>query len=202
MEIGRELGLPQREIDSLRRGGLLHDIGKLGIPTSILDKPAALTEQEFALIKRHPSSGAEILRPIPTMEKVIPIVAQHHERYDGSGYPLGLKGDEISLHARIVALADVVDAVSSNRPYRLGWPREKTLSFVRDCSGAGFDPDVVKAFLRIAAQKSGAPLTGTAWSPPPERPSHPLPLDAAPAGGPPPVREAPFSGYSEPCLRD
>ncbi len=202
MEIGWELGLPQREIDSLQRGGLLHDIGKLGIPTSILDKPAALTEEEFDLIKRHPSSGAAILRPIPTMEKIIPIVAQHHERYDGSGYPLGLKGDEISLHARIVALADVVDAVSSNRPYRPGWPQEKTLAFVRECQGAQFDPDVVKAFLRVAAQKNGGPLTGTAWSPTSERPRNPLPLDAAPAAGPATVREASFSGYSEPSLRD
>lgn len=100
------------------------------------------------------------------------------------------------------ALSRVVDAVSSNRPYRSGWPREKTLSYVLECSGAQFDPDVVKAFLRVAAQKKGAPLTGTAWSPSPERPSNPLPLDAAPADDPPTAREALFPRYSEPCLRD
>lgn len=202
MEIGWELGLAPQEIDSLLRGGLLHDIGKLGIPTSILDKPAALTEQEFDLIKRHPSSGADILRPIPTMGKVIPIVAQHHERYDGSGYPLGLKRDEISLHARILALADVVDAVSSNRPYRSGWPREKTLSYVDECSGVQFDPDVVKAFLRVAGRKKGGSLAGASWSPAAGYPLNPPSPHAAPSSGPPAAREASFSGYSEPYLLD
>ncbi|MBE0603151.1 MAG: HD domain-containing protein [Deltaproteobacteria bacterium] len=202
MEIGWELGLPPREIDSLQRGGLLHDIGKLGIPTSILDKPAALTEEEFALIKGHPSSGAEILRPIPTMGKIIPIVAQHHERFDGTGYPLGLSGNDISLHARILAVADVVDALSSNRPYRSGWPREKVLAFILGNSGVQFDPDVVKAFLRIASLRKTGSLTGTPWIPAPERPENPLPLDPVSPGIPPlPARGASFSGYSEPSLR-
>ena len=202
MEIGWELGLPPREIDSLQRGGLLHDIGKLGIPTSILDKPAELTEEEFALIKRHPSSGAEILRPIPTMGRIIPIVAQHHERFDGTGYPLRLSGNNISLHARILAVADVVDALSSNRPYRSGWPREKVLAFILENSGVQFDPDVVKAFLRIASLRKFGSLTGIPWIPSSERPENPLPLDPAPPGIPPlPAREASFSGYSEPSLR-
>ncbi|MBE0569891.1 MAG: HD domain-containing protein [Deltaproteobacteria bacterium] len=198
MEIGWELGLPAREIDVLQRGGLLHDLGKLGIPASILDKQAKLTEEEFAVIKRHPSAGTEILRPIPTMEKVIPIVLQHHERFDGEGYPLGLSGDAISLHARILALADVVDALSSDRPYRTGWPREKVLAFLLENSGRQFDPEVVKAFLRIAARMNDGSLTDIPRNPAQERPANLLPWDAVPPGLPaPPVRETAFSGYSE-----
>jgi putative nucleotidyltransferase with HDIG domain len=181
VEIGRELGLPAREADTLRRGGLLHDIGKLGIPPSILDKPAKLTEEEFAVIRKHPSSGAEILRPIPTMGRVIPIVMQHHERFDGEGYPLGLSGNDISLHARIMAVADVVDALSSDRPYRPGWAREKVLAYVLENSGLQFDPGVAKAFLRIAARRTGGSPTDI-----PRNPTEELP-----------ARETQFSGYSE-----
>ncbi|MEW6721237.1 MAG: HD domain-containing phosphohydrolase [Thermodesulfobacteriota bacterium] len=158
MEIGRELGLPAREIDVLHRGGLLHDIGKLGIPPAILDKPGKLTEEEFAVIRRHPSSGAEILRPIPSLGKIIPIVEQHHERFDGSGYPVGLAGEAISLNARIVAVADVADALSTDRPYRPGWPQEKVLSYLLENSGRQFDPSAAAAFLRVAERAdNGSP---------------------------------------------
>jgi putative nucleotidyltransferase with HDIG domain len=156
MDLGRELGLPPDEIDLLHRGGLLHDIGKLGVPPSILDKPGKLTEEEFAVIKKHPSKGAEILEPIPNLQKVIPIVFQHHERFDGKGYPNGLSGEYISLHARILALADVVDALVSDRPYRPGWSREKVLAYARENSGLQFDPSVVEAFYRIEARRSVA----------------------------------------------
>ncbi len=136
------------------------------------------------------------------MEKIVPIVVQHHERFDGTGYPLGLSGDGISLHARIVAVADVADALSSNRPYRPGWPREKVLAYFLETSGAQFDPGVVKAFLRIASRNKGDFLTGAPWTPTPERPANPLPLDAIPPGiHPLPARGASFSGYSEPSLR-
>ena len=151
MDIGRELGLPPHEIDLLHRGGLLHDIGKLGIPPSILDKPGMLTEEEFAVVRRHPSKGAEILEPIPNLQKVIPIVVQHHERFDGKGYPNGLSGEFISLHARILALADVADALLSDRPYRPGWSREKVLVYTEENSGLQFDPTVVEAYHRIEA---------------------------------------------------
>ncbi len=174
MEIGRDLGLPPQEIDLLHRGGLLHDIGKLGIPSSILDKPGRLSDEEFVLIRRHPSAGAEILGPIPNLEKIIPIVSQHHERFDGKGYPSGLAGEAISLHARIVAVADVVDALSSDRPYRPGWPREKVIGHVRENAGLHFDPVAAEAFLRISAT----------W--------------AAPGRAEP--RRAAFFGYSEPVL--
>ena len=157
MDIGRELGLPPDEIDLLRRGGLLHDIGKLGVPPSILDKPGKLTEEEFAVIKKHPSKGAEILEPIPNLQKVIPIVFQHHERFDGKGYPNGLSGEYISLHARILALADVADALLSDRPYRPGWSREKVLVYTRENSGIQFDPTVVEAYHRIEAGRRDHP---------------------------------------------
>ena len=155
MDLGRELGLPPDEIDQLHRGGLLHDIGKIGVPASILDKPGKLTEEEFAVIRRHPSKGAMILESIPNLRKVIPIVSQHHERFDGKGYPNGLSGESISLHARILAVADVVDALVSDRPYRPGWSREKVLVYTRENAGQQFDPEVVEAFFRIEAQRSG-----------------------------------------------
>ncbi|OYV96977.1 MAG: hypothetical protein B7Z62_07215 [Deltaproteobacteria bacterium 37-65-8] len=154
MDIGRKLGLPPYEIDRLHRGGLLHDIGKIGVPPSILDKPGKLTEEEFAVVKRHPSKGAEILDPIPNLQNIIPIVSQHHERFDGKGYPNGLSGESISLHARILAVADVVDALVSDRPYRPGWSREKVLAYTLENSGTQFDPKVVEAFHRIEAWKS------------------------------------------------
>ena len=153
MEIGREMGLPPHDIDLLHRGGLLHDIGKIGVPPSILDKPGKLTEEEFAVIRRHPSKGAMILEPIPNLRKAIPIVSQHHERYNGEGYPDGLSGESISLHARILAVADVSDALVSDRPYRPGWSWEKVLEYTRDNAGTQFDPVVVEAFFRIEAQK-------------------------------------------------
>jgi putative nucleotidyltransferase with HDIG domain len=167
MDLGRELGLSPDEIETLHRGGLLHDIGKVGVPPSILDKPGKLTEEEFAVIRRHPSKGAEIIASIPSLRKVLPIVSQHHERFDGKGYPDGLSGESISLLARIFAVADVVDALASDRPYRPGWPREKVLAHARENAGLHFDPVVVEAFLRIEARRSGiAPAeTGFAGRP-------------------------------------
>ncbi len=164
MDLGRELGLPPDEIDLLHRGGLLHDIGKVGVPPSILDKPGKLTQEEFAVVKKHPSKGAEILEPIPNLQKVIPIVLQHHERFDGKGYPNGLSGEDISLHARILALADVVDALVSDRPYRPGWSREKVLAHTRENAGQQFDPEVVEAFIRIEARRSGDATAETAFT--------------------------------------
>jgi putative nucleotidyltransferase with HDIG domain len=154
MDLGRELGLSPDEIDTLHRGGLLHDIGKIGVPPSILDKPGKLTEEEFAVMRRHPSKGAEILESIPSLQKVIPIVSQHHERFDGKGYPNGLAGESISLLARIFAVADVVDALLSDRPYRPAWSREKVLAHTRENAGQQFDPKVVDAFFRIEARRS------------------------------------------------
>jgi len=181
MKIGAELGLPAREIDVLQRGGLLHDIGKLGIPPSILDKPGSLTEEEFAVIRRHPSDGMEILRPIPSLAKVLPIVSQHHERFDGSGYPLGLQGNAISQHARITAVADVFDALTSERPYRGGWPRDEVLAYLSGNAGVQFDPESVAAFLRIAARTPDLSLAADLWTPAQEFPADLPSPDAVPA---------------------
>lgn len=149
MKIAGVLGLGKDETDVLQRAAYLHDIGKIGIPLAILDKPARLTDEEYAMVMDHPSIGAKILEPIAAYEEAIPIVHQHHEKYDGTGYPLKLSGEEICLGARILAVADVYDAVASDRPYREGWVREKAVKLITDNSGSHFDPKIVDAFLAI-----------------------------------------------------
>jgi putative nucleotidyltransferase with HDIG domain len=156
IEIGRVMGLPQEELLILHRGGLLHDIGKIGTPHQILDKPGKLTEEEFRVMREHVTTGARILEPIPGFTELIPIVLQHHEKFDGSGYPAGLAAEAISLHARIFAVADVHDALISDRPYRPGWQKERVVSFIREQAGTHFDPKVVDAFLRLMSNRSDA----------------------------------------------
>jgi putative nucleotidyltransferase with HDIG domain len=150
--IARAMGLREKEIEALQRGGLLHDIGKIGIPLAILDKPDRLTDQEYGEIKNHPLIGAKILEPIEAYQDIIPLVAQHHERYDGTGYPAGLKGEEIDQGARIMAVADVWDALVSERPYREGWVGERARDLIVNSSGSHFDPEVVNAFLAVTAE--------------------------------------------------
>ena len=149
LEIGSALGLTPKELDNLHRGALLHDIGKIGVPVAVLDKPGKLDDEEYRIIKRHPQIGARILEPIAAYEEIIPIVLQHHERYDGKGYPDGLSGDAIDIGARILAVADVFDALKSDRPYREGWALERAIDLITQEAGRQFDPDVVKAFLKI-----------------------------------------------------
>lgn len=149
LEIGKEMGFSKNDLDLLHRGGIFHDMGKIAVPEYILDKPGKLTDEEFALIKKHPAKGAEILDPIKAYHEAIPIVAQHHERFDGLGYPLGLAGEEISPGARVLAVADVFDALYSDRPYRKGWELDKVISYLEENAGSSFDPEVVKAFMRI-----------------------------------------------------
>jgi len=147
LQIGQQMGLPPRELELLHRGGLLHDIGKIGISGAILDKPDKLTDEEFTLIKEHPAKGGAILEPIPFYREIIPLVAQHHKRYNGEGYPLGLAGYEIILGARILAVADVYDALLSDRPYRSSWEIDRVIAYIKERSGQFFDPAVVQAFL-------------------------------------------------------
>jgi len=137
----------------LHRAALLHDIGKVGIPLSILDKPGALDDEEYAMIKKHPSIGARILEPIGSYKDIVPMVLQHHERFDGKGYPSGLSGNEIDIGARILSVADVYDALKSDRPYRKGWALERVVDLITEEAGRQFDPVVVEAFLAIMGQE-------------------------------------------------
>ncbi|HMK55551.1 MAG TPA: HD domain-containing phosphohydrolase [Dissulfurispiraceae bacterium] len=151
LQIGREMGLTAEELDILHRAGLLHDIGKIGIPSHILDKPARLTEDEYALIKEHPEKGVRILEPIKAYHEVFPIVGQHHEWFNGQGYPNGLAAERICMGARIIAVADVFDALISDRPYRKGKDKDIVMAHINEKAGLQFDPEVVKAFIRISS---------------------------------------------------
>ncbi|MBI5748602.1 MAG: GAF domain-containing protein [Nitrospinae bacterium] len=149
LNIGKGIGLLEKGLKDIELGGLLHDIGKLGTYEAILDKAGRLTDEEFNLIKQHPVKGAEILSPIKQIRHVIPIVRHHHERYDGKGYPDSLKGEEIPLMARIMCIADSVDAMGADRPYRKGLPMDVIIGELKKCSGSQFDPAIVDIFLKI-----------------------------------------------------
>lgn len=149
--IARELGLPEREVELIQQCAPLHDIGKVGVPDFILLKPKALSSEEWEVIKTHPLLGARILHGgrSSLLQKAVEIVLTHHERWDGTGYPLGLKGEEIPLSGRIVALSDVFDALLSPRPYKPPWTMEEALREIQNQRGKHFDPQVVDAFLRL-----------------------------------------------------
>lgn len=157
-QIARELGLPQEEVEHIRMAALLHDIGKIGIPDLILLKAGELTTEEVALMQTHTTIGAKVLSGSRSrMLQAAEIIAlAHHERWDGLGYPRGLRGEEIPLAARIVALADVVDALSSDRPYRGRWPDERIHAEILRQSGRQFDPRVVEAYVRVLQRIEGA----------------------------------------------
>lgn len=147
--IAKELGLPDSDIKDLKLAGLLHDIGKIGIDESILRKPSKLTNAEFQEIKKHPVFAANILESIPQMKVIIPAIKHHHERYDGQGYPDGLKDNDIPYFARILSVADTFDAMTSNRPYRDALPIERCLQEIKACSGTQFDPEIVNAAIKV-----------------------------------------------------
>jgi putative nucleotidyltransferase with HDIG domain len=149
LKIGAVLGLTQEELDDLHRAGLLHDIGKIGTPGEVIDKPASLTEEENRIIGEHPSLGARILEPIRAYAKIIPMVKQHHEWFNGEGYPDGIDREAITLGARILAVADVYDALSSERPYRPAMEPAQVFPMMRENSGTHFDPVVVEAFFKV-----------------------------------------------------
>jgi putative nucleotidyltransferase with HDIG domain len=149
LKIGRIMGLSAKELDILHRGGLLHDIGKLGIPNEILDKADSLTPEERTTIKKHPALGAKILEPISQYIDVMLIVKQHHENFDGSGYPEGLSGENISLFSRILAVADRYEAITSDRPYRDAIIDPKSVNMIKSQAGKELDPKVVEAFLEV-----------------------------------------------------
>ncbi len=147
--IGEKLGLPEDQIKTLRIGGLFHDIGKIGIPDSILLKPDKLSDDEYSQIKNHPSIGAHILGSAEIFKDIIPIVKHHHERYDGNGYPSRLKGEEIPYIARIAAVADTFDAMTSRRSYRGPIDIERVKEEIKRCEGTQFDPQIAEVFLDI-----------------------------------------------------
>lgn len=151
--IGAELGLDERRQQGLRIAGYLHDIGKIAIPTEILSKPGRLSPAEFELIKEHPAKGHEILSKVDFPWPVALVALQHHERMDGSGYPQGIKGERITLKARIVAIADVVESMSSHRPYRPALGIKKALAEIERGKGSAFDADATDACLRIVRHK-------------------------------------------------
>lgn len=146
--LAERLGLSPEQVEAVKIAALLHDIGKLGVPENILSKPGKLTPEEFEIIKTHVTIGAMILEPVRFPWPVIPTVKSHHERWDGNGYPSGLKGEEIPMGGRIVSLADVFDALTSTRPYRTAMTREKAIEFLQAGSGTQFDPRVVETFIQ------------------------------------------------------
>jgi putative nucleotidyltransferase with HDIG domain len=149
LELARQMGIPEAELLQIRRGSLLHDIGKMGVPDSILHKNGDLTEEERSEMRKHPQYAYDMLYPIAYLRPALDIVYSHHEWWDGSGYPRGLKGEEIPLSARIFAITDVWDALSSDRPYRKAWHSEKILEYIRGLSGKQFDPKIVETFFRM-----------------------------------------------------
>lgn len=148
VELGRRMGMPEEELGHLRRGALLHDIGKMVVPDSILHKPGPLTEEEWVVMRRHPEDGRKFLERVAYLLPALDVPYCHHESWDGSGYPRGLKGEEIPLTARVFAVVDAFDALTSRRPYREAWSEEDALSHIRTESGVHFDPRVVGEFLR------------------------------------------------------
>ncbi|MCS7172441.1 MAG: HD-GYP domain-containing protein [Armatimonadetes bacterium] len=162
--LGEAMRLPPEEIRSLTRAGRIHDIGKIAIPDRILYKPGPLTEEEYTLVRQHPQIGYDIVRRIPSLWGELPAILHHHEWYDGRGYPADLAGERIPLSARVLAVADVYDALTSERPYRRAWTHEAAVAHIRAMAGSQFDPRCVEAFLRVADRWRArqAPDPGTA----------------------------------------
>ncbi|PIU58192.1 MAG: two-component system response regulator [Deltaproteobacteria bacterium CG07_land_8_20_14_0_80_38_7] len=148
--IARKMGLSERDLDAIRKGSLLHDIGKIGVKESILLKPDKLTDEEMAHIKSHPKRGYDICSPLRSIEQSLPIIRSHHERIDGEGYPDGLKGEKIPLLAKIIAIADAFDAMTTDRPYRKGMSKEQALKiFENELNSGQWDPKIVKIFIKM-----------------------------------------------------
>jgi HD-GYP domain-containing protein (c-di-GMP phosphodiesterase class II) len=146
------LNISDEEIVHIRRGALLHDIGKIGVPDSILHKPDSLTPEEWAIMRKHPKFAYDMLSPIEYLRPALDIPYNHHEKWDGAGYPRGLKDEDIPLSARLFAVADVWDALTSDRPYRAAWTEERAFTYIREQSGKHFDPQVVDLFFKMVEE--------------------------------------------------
>jgi HD-GYP domain-containing protein (c-di-GMP phosphodiesterase class II) len=160
LDLARAMGVSEGELVHVRRGALLHDIGKLGVPDSILLKPGPLTDEEWVVMRKHPVFAYDMLLPITYLRPALDIPYGHHEKWDGTGYPQGLQGKRIPRAARIFAVVDVWDAFISDRPYRPAWPKEKARAYVQEQAGKHFDPKVVDAFLAIQDE---IPTIRTTW---------------------------------------
>jgi HD-GYP domain-containing protein (c-di-GMP phosphodiesterase class II) len=150
--LGEEIGLSGQQLKALERGALIHDIGKIGIKDEILHKPGKLNDDEWKAMRIHPDIGARIIEGIPFLQDTLPVIRYHHERWDGSGYPVGLKEDEIPVQARIFAIADVFDALTSKRTYRKKSSAEEAIEYIKEQSGILFDPLIVEALTRLPYQ--------------------------------------------------
>ncbi|MGZ3951085.1 MAG: HD domain-containing phosphohydrolase [Flavisolibacter sp.] len=155
LELARAMGIEEAKLTNIRRGALLHDIGKIGVPDRILLKPGPLTKEERKIIEKHPVFAREMLKRIEFLHPAMDIPSFHHERWDGKGYPTGLVGQEIPIAARIFAVIDVWDALTSNRPYHKAWPYKKALAHIKNNSGTHFDPEIVIFFINIIGKSDG-----------------------------------------------
>jgi HD-GYP domain-containing protein (c-di-GMP phosphodiesterase class II) len=160
VHLGQRLGLRPAALKSLAEGAYLHDVGKVGIPDHVLNKPGALTDEERAWIQQHPVVGSDIVERAPSLRDALAVIRQHHERYDGGGYPDGLAGEQISLAARIVAVVDVWDALTSDRAYRPAWPPDRALRHLEAGRGTHFDPRCLDTFLALMAERGHRPGQG------------------------------------------
>jgi putative two-component system response regulator len=157
VRLARGYGMTGDEIMHLRRGALLHDMGKIGIPDSILHKPAPLTDEEWEIMRKHPQFVYDMLYSVEYLRPALDIPYCHHERWDGAGYPRALKGEQIPMAARLFAIVDVWDALTSNRPYRPAWSEADALAYIREQSGKHFDPQVVDLFFKVLQELSSQP---------------------------------------------
>jgi HD-GYP domain-containing protein (c-di-GMP phosphodiesterase class II) len=156
--IAEEIGMRAERVNAIRYAGMLHDVGKLGVPTKVLQKAGGLTDEEYAAVQLHPMRGLEIVREIGFLDEALNGIMHHHEKVDGTGYPMGLAGEEIPEFARVISVADVFDTLTSKRSYRSPWTIEKAVAELRRSAGSHFDPEMVEAFLRA--------LDRVGWEPP------------------------------------
>jgi putative nucleotidyltransferase with HDIG domain len=167
--MAQQLGLAPERVELVRKAGLLHDIGKLGIPEAILFKPARLSAEEYTVVKQHPTLGAAIVSDCRSLHDLIPFIRNHHEHFDGRGYPGGLRGSDIPLEARILSVADAVEAMASDRPYRRGQNVDAILKEIMACAGTQFDATVVDAFVNVVQRQGPGVIINSA------RPEQPAP---------------------------
>jgi putative nucleotidyltransferase with HDIG domain len=154
VKLARNMGFNEGELLFIRRGALLHDIGKLGVPDAILHKTSSLNDEEWKVMRQHPQFAYDMLYPIEYLRPALDIPFCHHEKFDGTGYPRQLKGEQIPLSARIFAVVDVWDALTSDRPYRPAWEKQKAMDYINEQSGKHFDPKVVEAFNKMMKEVS------------------------------------------------